>query len=138
MKKEKGKAKKEGGEENGNLPVLVLGYNRGKAFARTLADTGLSPMFLNSMEGLLHALSHTQAKAILVDREQEKADELELVLNVRDMDEEIPILLVGPAPEQRTDRILQRQHATFLIRKPITDRSLAQELKAFTEPAAHL
>jgi len=114
----------------------VLGYDRGKAFSRTLADTSFFPTFLNSLEGLLHALSHTRAKAILVDREQKKADELELVLNVRDMDGRIPILLIGSTRSEGTDKILQGQHATFLVRKPITDCSLAEELKRITETTA--
>jgi DNA-binding NtrC family response regulator len=137
MKKKRGEEGKRGVKENGNRPILVLGYKRGKLFAQTLTKTGLSPTFLNSMEGLLHALSHSQARAILVDREQGKADELELVLNVRDMDEEIPIVLVGAVPEQMTDKILERQHATFLIRKPITDSSLVEELKTLTETVPH-
>lgn len=119
-------------KSKGKHPVLVLGYDRGKAFSRTLSDAGLSLTFLNSMEGLLYALTHTQARAILVDREQKLADELELALNVRDMDGEIPIILVGSISEQRTDKILLDQPATFLIRKPINDNSLARELQALT------
>jgi DNA-binding NtrC family response regulator len=131
------KAKARKGKEQGNHPVLVLGHDRGKAFSRTLADTSFSPKFLNSMEALLHALSHTRAKAILVDREQNKADELEFVLNVRDMDGGIPILLIGSTRNEGTDKILEGRHATFLVRKPITDCSLAEELKRITEPPAH-
>lgn len=133
MKKGKGTRKR-----NGSHAVLVLGYDRGKAFSRTLADTSFSPTFLNSLEGLLHALSHMQAKAIVVDREQKKADELELVLNVRDLDNGIPIFLIGSTRNESTDKILEGQHATFLIRKPITDCSLAHELEVLTETAAHL
>jgi len=133
MKKGKGTRKRKGSH-----PVLVLGHDRGKALSRTLADTSFSPTFLNSLEGLLHALSHMQAKAILVDREQKKADELELVLNVRDLDDGIPILLIGSTRNESTDKLLEGQHATFLVRKPITDRSLAQELEVLTETAVYL
>jgi len=113
-------------------PVLVLGCDRSVTFTETLRDVSFSPTFLKSLEAVLHALRHSQAAAILVDRDQNRADELELVLNVRDMNEEIPIILIGSSPDKRTDRILMSQSATFLIDEPIDDSSLGRELKALT------
>ena len=110
--------------------VLVLGCDGNATFTKTLRDVSLSPTFLKSLDALLHALRHSQATAILVDRDQKKADELELVLNVRDMDEKIPVILIGPSTDKRTDRILLNQPATFLINEAIDDSSLARELKA--------
>jgi CheY-like chemotaxis protein len=113
-------------------PVLVLGCDRDGSFTKTLSDFRFSPTFLRSTEAVLHALRHTQAKAILVDRDQKAADELELVLNVRDMDEEIPIILIGSSTDERTERILMSLPATLLIDKPIRDTSLGRELIRLT------
>lgn len=122
-----------GREERHN--VLVLGCERHKAFSRMLREIKLVPTFVRSLEGLLHALRHMQAAAILVDRTQRIVDELELVLNVRDLDKEIPILLVGSLPEARVDAILSSRHRTYLIRKPIDSRSLAGDIKGLATKA---
>ena len=76
-----------------------------------------------------------QAAAVLVDRDQKIVDELELVLNVRDLDKEIPILLVGSFRETSVDALLSSRHATFLVRKPINSRSLLGDLEGLTTGA---
>jgi len=115
--------------------VLVLGNSRDKAFEQTLSDICFSATFLKSMEGVLHKLRHVQTTAILVDRDQKKADELELVLNVRDMDENIPIILIGSTTDELTELILASQPATFIIPKPIGDPSLGSALRGLMQNA---
>jgi hypothetical protein len=115
--------------------VLVLGSERKRALSQVLSEIELAPTFATSLEGILHALRHTQAVAILVDRDQRIADELELVLNVRDLNRDIPILLIGSPREDRADEVLLRQPGTFLIHKPANSSSLAASLKAFTKEA---
>jgi len=113
-------------------PVLVLGHDRDESLTKTLSDFHFSPTFVGSTEAALHALRHMQATAILVNRDQKTADELELVLNVRDLDEEIPIILIGSSTDRRTERILMSLPGTFLIDKPIRDTSLGRELRGLT------
>jgi DNA-binding NtrC family response regulator len=116
--------------------VLVLGSKRRKAFLRMLNETELAPVFVSSLEGILHAVRHTQAIAILVDREQRRTDELELVLNVRDLDPQIPIVLIGTSHKDPADEVLSNQRRTFLIPEAIDSRSLAGCLKGFTKDAS--
>lgn len=113
-------------------PVLVLGNDRSATFSRTLRDAHLSPTFLKSLDAVVHALRHSQVTAILVDRNQRRVDELELVLNVRDMNGEIPIILIGRSPDKRADPILSAQPATFLIDEAIDDSMLGAELKTLS------
>ena len=113
------------------ISLLVLGSDRNRAFVKTLKALRFDPTFLGSMEAVLHALRHVQASAILVDRNGKKADDLELVLNIRDLDERIPIILIGSPAEGQTETLLWRQPATFLIHKPANDPSLRQELRQF-------
>lgn len=123
-------------EKERKVALLVLGSQRKKAFVETLRELRFDPTFLGSMEAVLHALRHTQASAVLVDRDGKKADDLELVLNIRDVDERIPILLIGSPAERQTETLLWRQPATFLIHKPVSDSSLRKELRPFTEAGA--
>jgi hypothetical protein len=116
-------------------PVLVLGNSRNKAFEQTLCDICFSPKFLSSMEGILHALRHMHATAILVDRDQKKVDELEFILNVRDMDGDIPIFLIGSATDEHMDLILSNQPATFIVPKPVGDPSLRDALRGLAQNA---
>ena len=119
-------------EQEQKIALLVLGSERKKGFVETLRELRFNPTFLGSMEAVLHALRHMRASAILVDRDGKKADDLELVLNVRDVDERIPIILVGSPSQRQTEALLWRQPATFLIHKPVNDASLLQELRPFT------
>ncbi len=119
----------------GKRSVLVLGSDTNKAFVQTLRELSLVPSFVNSLEGVVHALRHMQARAILVDRDQRGADDLELVLNVRDLDPEIPIILIGSSQEERAERILSSRERTFLICKTTNCRSLAGEIGPLLEAA---
>lgn len=123
-------------QKEDKVSLLVLGSDRNRAFTETLRDLRFDPVFLGSMEALLHALRHSQASAILVDRDRKKADDLELVLNIRDVDERIPIILVGSPAHNRTEALLFRQPATFVIHKPVNDSSLRRELMPFLKAGA--
>jgi DNA-binding response OmpR family regulator len=94
-----------------------------------LSKLKLVPTFVRSLEDVVHAIRHMQATAVLVDRDQGGTDDLELVLNVRDLDAKMPIILIGPAHKDHADEILSRQAGTFLIHKPINSRSLDADLK---------
>jgi CheY-like chemotaxis protein len=87
------------------------------------------------MEGVLHELRHVQTTAILVDRNQKEVDELELVLNVRDMDGNIPIILIGSTTDEHMDLVLSNQPATFVISKPVGDPSLRDALRGLVQNA---
>jgi DNA-binding NtrC family response regulator len=113
------------------LTLLVLGSARNRAFARILRELRFEPTFLASMEELLHALRHTRASAVLVDRDKGNADDLELVLNIRDLDDRVPIILIGSPGEAETEVLLRRQPATILIHKAAGDNSLRQDLRPF-------
>jgi DNA-binding NtrC family response regulator len=115
--------------------VLVLGSERNKAFAQMLREIGIAPTFVRTLEGVVHALRHMKAAAVLVDRNQGGADDLELVLNVRDLDPEIPIILIGATRGDRADEILSSQQATYLIRKPMNSKSLAGDLEGLAKRA---
>ena len=116
--------------------LLVLGSERNRTFRETLRELRFDPTFLGSMEAVLYALRHTQASAVLVDRDRSEADDLELVLNIRDLDDRIPIFLVGRPARRQTEDLLWRQPATFLIHKAVNDTSLGQELIPFIEAHA--
>ncbi len=113
--------------------LLVLGSEGNRTFRETLRELHMNPTFLGSMEAILYALRHSQAVAVLVDRDRSEADDLELVLNIRDLDETIPIFLVGSPAQRQTETLLWRQPATFLINKPLSDTSLGQELVPFMQ-----
>jgi DNA-binding response OmpR family regulator len=115
--------------------VLVLGSERNKAFAQVLREIKLAPTFVRTLAGVVHALGHMKASAVLVDRNQGAVDDLELVLNVRDLNPEIPIILIGGRREDRADEILSSQQATYLIRKPMNSKSLAADLKGLAKRA---
>ncbi len=109
--------------------VLVLGSETNRALSQTLGKVNLEPKFVRTLPGVVHALRRMQASAVLIDRGQEGVDALELVLNIRDLDGAIPIILIGSRGEGRTDAILAAQPGTFLIRKASTNRSLEEDLK---------
>ncbi len=94
--------------------VLVLGNHANTELAEILSRFGFVPQVWGSMRHSLDKLRHQQFGAVLVDRKFTRADVLEFVLNVRDIDKKVPVLVIGSGPEE-IDREIARQRRTAIL-----------------------
>lgn len=75
--------------------LLLVRAHRKRPLGRILERVGLVPVFLRSMQGVLEDLHCRGVAAVVLDRDRQGADPLELLLNVREINGEVPVLVIG-------------------------------------------
>mgnify|MGYP001123536619 CR=1 FL=1 len=112
--------------------VLVLGNHAHRDLFESLSGSGFAFQVWGSMQHSLEKLRHDKFGAVLVDRKYTQADVLEFILNVRDIDKTIPVVVIGNGTDERIDRKIAKQdHTTVLSETESRDRlavKLAQAL----------
>ena len=108
--------------------VLVLASDDEKGLVDAILQLGLSVLTRKTMDQALTAVRHESLAAIVVDRRQVDVDPLELVLNVRDVDQETPILVIGESAASGDDGALCRIPHTFLLSRGGTPEQVAEGL----------
>ena len=109
-------------------PVLILGDHARVDLVKVLSSIGFAPQVRGSMQHCLEKLRQEKFAAILVDREFTRADVLEFILNVRDIDEDTPILVIGPPGTERIEKAILKQGYTALMSEPESEGRLADKL----------
>ena len=97
-----------------NTAVLVAGVREKEELVQGLHYLGLIPLVRWSMKGALDLLHRESFKAVIVSQKCHHIDPLEFVLNVRDINLAVPIIVVGPAVPNKTRSILKEQAQTYL------------------------
>ena len=113
--------------------VLVLAGDNEKGFVDAILQLGLSALTRKTMDQALTAVRHESLVAIVIDRKQADVDPLEFVLNVRDVDEETPILVIGESAPSGDDDALCLIPHTFLLSRGGTPEQVAEGLAATLE-----
>jgi hypothetical protein len=77
---------------------------------------------------VLGALRHELTALLLVDAEHSEVDVLELLLNVRDIDRAVPILVIGDAriPDECDQLVQSLQRIVFVSRTVVPDQILSK------------
>jgi len=108
--------------------VLVLGNHANRDLVEVLSGLGFASQVWGSMQHSLDKLRHEKFAAILVDRKFTHADILEFILNVRDIDKNISVVVIGPAKDERIDRTILKQDHTIILREFESRDRLAEKL----------
>lgn len=112
--------------------VLILGSKTHCRWVDALFDSGLDPVVEETIQDAVDEVRHDRFAVIVVDRPHAAEDVLEFVLNVRDIDEETPILAVGRGRTVIDEGILRRQRGVEVLER-ITPRALAETVRAIAE-----
>lgn len=111
--------------------VLVLGNHANKDLVDVLSSIGFTPQVWGSMQHSLDKLRHEKFAAILVDLKFTHADVLEFILNVRDIDKKVPVVVIGPVEDERIDRkIVKQAHTRVLTEIENRDRFVEKLARA--------
>ena len=108
--------------------VLVLGNHANRDLVEVLSGLGFASQVWGSVQHSLDKLRHEKFAAILVDRKFTHADVLEFILNVRDIDKSISVVVIGPAKDERIDRTILKQDHTIILREFESRDRLAEKL----------
>jgi len=93
--------------------LLVLGSVTDRTLVDALFDLGFSPLVRDSMSSALSKLRSERFAAVLVDGDAIDVDVLEFVLNVRDINEHVPVVVVGRSLDESGEEVL-RDHLAHL------------------------
>ncbi|NQT87314.1 hypothetical protein HQ560_11150 [bacterium] len=90
---------------------------------------GLAPLVRDTISASLHELRRGSFALIVVDRDHADVDVLELILNVRDIDQRTPVLVVGSGAGQEDDSLLATQPLAFVLGDRPTPAQLTGEIE---------
>ena len=76
------------------MNVLVLTDKAHNSTTKVINKMKLLPLVCNSILSASDMLKHHSVDAIVIDRDHERVDSLEFVLNMREFDTSIPIFLI--------------------------------------------
>ena len=109
--------------------VLILGTEHNRDLMEVLFDCGSAPLVRKSIREVLDKLRHERFAAVIVDRNHADVDVLEFILNVRDFDEQTPVVVIGTSTDPQSDQAILSQRRTFLLGEFGTPDQLANELE---------
>ncbi|MBN2269550.1 MAG: hypothetical protein JXN61_02990 [Sedimentisphaerales bacterium] len=107
--------------------VLVLGNHAHRELEEALSRCGFTPQVWGSMRHSLEKLRRHQFNVVLVDRNFTQADVLEFILNVRDIDQQVPVIVLGSGPD-KIDRKIAKQSRTAILNAVEDGNDLAKKL----------
>jgi len=103
--------------------VLIVGSPRDAELGDLIFDAGLTPVFRESVLSAITALRKDNFLAVVVDRKTSSVDPLELILNVRDVDERTRIFVVSEEREAVSE-ILPQPYVSVVSKQELA-RKLA-------------
>ena len=108
--------------------VLVLGNHANRDLVKTLSRIGFAPQVWGSMRHSLEKLVQQRFAAVIVDRKFTSADVLEFILNVRDINKQIPVVIIGSGSDKRIDKKISRLGQTIILNGSGRDDTLDERL----------
>jgi len=120
--------------------VLVLGPPGKSDLVDAVFDAGLAPLVRQTIPASLRELRRGRFALILVDRDHSDEDVLEFILNVRDIDEQTPVVVLGRSSDEQDEDVLTACPLTFVLATPGTGERLSAALEPvlmMTEKVKH-
>ena len=111
--------------------VLVFGSSPSKKLIETIFNIGFTPLVRENMESALDKLRHERFAAVIIDAEHldVKVDVLELILNMRDIRQQIPVFVLARLDTEQTEEVILSCQNTFLLSRPDDLGELATEME---------
>jgi len=105
--------------------------------AQKLSDAGMDPLAPDHIESALETLRHEEVAGILISSMNAAIDILELVLNVRDVDMQIPIAVVGKHGVSRdVDALSRTMPNIHIISDSVSQNRVVNRFKQITRQYA--
>jgi DNA-binding NtrC family response regulator len=110
--------------------LLALEGGGRSSLVRFLTGLDFSVVVVDSMERALSQIRHLDFRAAIFDA-PDRLDPLEFILNAREFDESLPIVVIGPADGENMISALARQHFVQVI--PERDSGLREAVERLLE-----
>jgi hypothetical protein len=113
-------------------PVFVLDTQKNSSLINDLFDLGVIPISRTNIPAALKVIRHEDLRAVLINNEAIEEDVLEFVLNVRDFNTTVPIIIAGMPDDVSEERALRKQKKVSFIRQYEYDKRVLKQ-KLFKE-----
>ena len=80
-----------------------------------MRDIGIEAVVRTNTEEAINSLKHGRFTGILIYRDFLVEDPLEVILNVRDCDSAIPVIVVGVSSDEHYERILAARDGVYVL-----------------------
>ena len=108
--------------------LLIIGSHRSQEYVEALAKMGFVPEVRGSVRHSLDKVRRQRFGGVIVDRKFTHADVLEFILNVRDINRTIPVVVIGIGKNERVEGKITKQHRTRVLDEFDRGQTLAREL----------
>jgi len=108
--------------------VLILGHHARRELSLALERLGFTPEVRGSMMNCLKMLKSMHAAAVVMDCDFTHADELEFLLNVRDIDGAVTVVMVGRHQTEVIEQAVLSHRNTFWIDRHGTTPEMTEQL----------
>ena len=97
--------------------ILILASNEGSRLHKILIGMGVVPLMCTSIQGIVNKVRHEQVLAVVFDRDETDVDVLELILNIRDVDGDLPVVIVARPSDLRNCQTVLSMAGVHIIDK---------------------
>lgn len=108
--------------------VLILGSHAHRDLVQAVTRMGFIPQVWGSIRHSLDKLRRERFAAVVIDRKFTHADVLEFILNVRDINERIPVVVLGSGKDEQIEKKIASQDHTVVLTEFEKIETLAQKL----------
>jgi DNA-binding NtrC family response regulator len=108
--------------------LLILASHRSQEYVEALSKIGFVPEVRGSVRHSLDKVRRQRFSGVIVDRKFTHADVLEFILNVRDINRTIPVVVIGSGKDKRIEGKINKQDHTRVLGEFDRGQTLAKEL----------
>ena len=108
--------------------LLILGSQANQEYVEALAKIGFVPEVWGSVRHSLDKVRRRRLSGVVVDRKFTHADVLQFILNVRDINRTIPVVVIGSGKNKRIEGKINKQDRTVVLSESDRGQELAKEL----------
>jgi hypothetical protein len=95
--------------------ILVITKNDKQKLNENIYRLKMAPILHSNMQKALNNVKHTHLSAVVIDAHFKDIDILELILNVRDLRPELPVIVVGISPKDPLRSVILDIPETHLL-----------------------
>ncbi len=95
--------------------LVLVGSEERTVLMDTLSEMGFHVYTSGSIQEALGEIHHHDFTSVIIDHDNDEVDPLELVLNVREIDGKVPVIVLGESKEQGANHVLSNQRHVYRL-----------------------
>ncbi len=113
------------------MVILIFSQSKAEDLIERTFSLGYTPIVRETIEPALITIRHEDVAGVLVDLNGNESDELEFILNVREVDEYLPVIVVNDNRNSESVELITSQDGVHFIEK--YDKNFEDEIMDILE-----